>query len=214
MDAWTDTTMMFIVLTNFMLLSSGRLSACIRAVALQGIAIGVLLALSHADEFTYRIVLLITAVVGVKGVAFPVMLRRTLRNINVRREVEPYVGYPLSIFAGVLGLMLSIWLGSRLQLPAPVASSLAMPVAFSTMLTGFFLIISRKKALTQVIGYLAAENGIFVFGVSAVHVDSIWVELGILLDFLVAVLVMGIAVHHINKEFESIDVDRFSSLKG
>ncbi len=206
--------MMFLVLTNFMLLSSSRIAACIRAVALQGVAIGLLLALSHSDELDYRIIMLIVAAVGVKGVAFPLMLRRTLASIDVRREVEPYVGYPMSILAGVLGLLMSIWLGSRLQLPGPVSSSLAIPVAFSTMLTGFFLIISRKKALTQVIGYLAAENGIFVFGVSAVHAGSIWVELGILLDFLVAVFVMGIAVHHINKEFESTDVDRFSSLKG
>jgi len=209
-----ELVMMFIVLTNFMLLSSSRLAACIRAVALQGITIGLLMALGHRDELSYRVVLLISAAVGVKGIAFPLLLRRTLRDINVRREIEPYVGYPLSILAGVAGLMLSIWLGSRLELPVPAASSLAIPVAFSTMLTGFFLIISRRKALTQVIGYLAAENGIFVFGVSAVEAGSTWVELGILLDFLVAVFVMGIAMHHINREFESIDVDRFSSLKG
>jgi len=209
-----ELVMMFIVLTNFMLLSSSRLAACIRAVALQGISIGLLMALGHRDELSYRVVLLIAAALGVKGIAFPLLLRRTLRDINVRREIEPYVGYPLSILVGVAGLMLSIWFGSRLELPVPAASSLAIPVAFSTMLTGFFLIISRRKALTQVIGYLAAENGIFVFGVSAVETGSTWVELGILLDFLVAVFVMGIAMHHINREFESIDVDRFSSLKG
>jgi len=213
MGIWVDSTIIFIVLTNFMLLASSRLAALVRGVALQGFTLGALLLLTHSDNLTYRVWLLVVAAVGIKGIAFPMFLKRTLNNINVHREVEPYIGYSLSILIGIAGLLLSLWIGSRLPLPGPIVSTLAIPVAFSTMLTGFFLIISRKNALTQVIGYLAAENGIFVFGVTAVHSSSIWVELGILLDVLVAVFVMGIAIHHINKEFESTDVDRFSSLK-
>jgi len=206
--------MMFIVLTNFMLLSSSRIAACIRTVALHGFALGLLILLAHHGAVTYTALLLIAATVGVKGIAFPLLLRRTLREINIRREVEPYIGYPLSILFGVGALFMAIWVGTRLPLVGPVSSPLAIPVALFTMFTGFFLIITRKKALTQIIGYLAAENGIFVFGLSTVHTGSVWVELGILLDFLVAILVMGIAIHHINKEFESMDMDSFSELKG
>jgi len=206
--------MMFIVLTNFILLSSSRIAACIRAVALHGMALGLLLIFAHDGSVTYTTALLVAATVGVKGIAFPLLLRRTLRSINIRREVEPYVGYPMSILFGVGALFMAIWVGSRLPLVGPVVSPLAIPVALFTMFTGFFLIITRKKALTQVIGYLAAENGIFVFGLSTVHTGSVWIELGILLDFLVAILVMGIAMHHINREFESMDMDSFSELKG
>jgi hydrogenase-4 component E len=209
-----DTALVLVILTNFMLLSSSRIAACIRAAAMQGVFLGLLPILTHTGPMTYRAALLAAAAIGIKGLAFPFYLSRTLTKIDVQREVEPYVGYSLSIFAGVAGLLLSAWVGSRLPFPGPVASPLAVPVAFSTMLTGFFLIISRRKALTQVIGYLAAENGIFVFGVSAVRSESVMVELAVLLDVLVAVFVMGIAVHHINREFESIDVDRFSKLKG
>ena len=209
-----DTLLVLIILTNFMLLASSRIAACIRAAAMQGVFLGLLPIFAHEGPLTYRAGLLAAAAVGIKGIAFPFYLNRTLTRIDVKREVEPYVGYSLSIFAGLGGLLLSAWVGSRLPFPGPVLSPLAVPVAFSTMLTGFFLIISRKKALSQVIGYLAAENGIFVFGVSAVRSASVMVELAVLLDVLVAVFVMGIAVHHINREFESIDVDRFSKLKG
>ena len=66
---------------------------------------------------------------------------------------------------------------------------------------GLFLIVSRRNALMQVIGYLVIENGIFVFGVITVVDTPLLVELGMLLDAFVAVFVMGIAIFHINREF-------------
>jgi hydrogenase-4 component E len=81
-----------------------------------------------------------------------------------------------------------------------------------TIFTGLFLIVARRKALTQVLGYLALENGIYLFGVCFASEGPIWVELGVLLDLLVAVLVMGIAVHRINQAFDSIDTARLQSL--
>ena len=82
------------------------------------------------------------------------------------------------------------------------------------ILVGLFLIIGRRKALMQVIGYLVLENGIFVFGVITVVEAPLLVELGVLLDAFVAVFVMGIAIFHINREFGSMDVDRLTALRG
>ncbi|HZM15823.1 MAG TPA: hydrogenase [Candidatus Krumholzibacteria bacterium] len=214
MSAWIETALIAIVLTNFLLLASSRLGGCIRTVAVQGVILGVLLLFTHAGALTPRILVLAAVIVLVKGVILRRLLLRTLGSVHKRREIEPFVGYTLSILVGVASLLISMYMGARLQLPGPVASSLAVPVAFSTMLTGLFLVISRRKALTQVLGYLVAENGIFVFAVTVTHGGSLWVELGILLDVLVAVFVMGIAVHHISNEFDSIDVARISTLKG
>ncbi len=205
-----ELTALFIVLTDFMLLASSRIASCIRTVALQGFALGLLLAASNLEGPGYHELLLMAASVGLKGIAFPVMLTHTLARLNVKREVEPYLGYPASIMMGIGALVFSFWVGSKL--PAIAVSGFAVPVAFSTMLTGFLLIISRRKALTQVIGYLTAENGIFMFGVLAARAQSLWVDLAVMLDVLVAVFVMGIAIHNINAEFESTDVDRFDSL--
>lgn len=208
-----DSVFVIVVLTNFWLLAASRLHSYIRAVAVQGIALGLLLMMTHSSELTWRVVIVSLLMVSIKGVVFPKLLRRNLRKLDVRREVEPYLSFTVSILAGICGIILSLWLGSRLPLPGPVLTRLAVPVAFFTMLTGFLLIISRKQAITQVIGYLVAENGIYAFGAAAVHAGSVWIELGVLLDVLVGVFVMGMAIHHISREFESIDVERFSTLK-
>jgi len=151
---------------------------------------------------------------GVKGVLFPWLLFRALREANVSREIQPFVGYPASLVAGVAALAISIRVGAQLPLPAPAFSSLAVPVGLFTFLVGLFLIVSRRKALTQVLGYLVLENGIYVLGIALVAEVSLLVELGVLLDAFVAVFVMQIAIYHISHEFQSTDVDRLSRLKG
>ena len=89
---------------------------------------------------------------------------------------------------------------------------LAAPVAFTTILTGLFLIVSRKKAITQAIGFLTFENGITAFGAGMALEYGLVVELGILLDVFVLVFVMGIAVFRISREFQHIDSDRLNTL--
>jgi hydrogenase-4 component E len=88
-----------------------------------------------------------------------------------------------------------------------------LPVALTTILCGFLLIVSRRQALSQVVGYLVLENGIYIFGTALAHEEPLLVEMGVLLDVLVAVLVMGVAVFHISREFHHIDVDQLSQLK-
>ena len=90
---------------------------------------------------------------------------------------------------------------------------LLVPVALSSILIGLFLIVSRKKAVNQVLGFLVLENGIFTFGVGLVGELSLLVELGVLLDVFVAVFVMGIMIFHISREFDHLDTDRLSTLK-
>jgi hydrogenase-4 component E len=123
------------------------------------------------------------------------------------------VGYSSSLLFGVVALILSVWLSSRLPLPEPPPSPLALPVALFAGLTGLFLTISRKKAITQVLGYLVLENGIFAFGVMLVRHQPLLVEFGVLLDIFGALFVMGIAIFHISREFDHIDANRLAALK-
>jgi hydrogenase-4 component E len=88
-----------------------------------------------------------------------------------------------------------------------------VPVALSTIFTGLFLILSRRKALTQVLGYIVLENGIYIFGVALALKEPVVVELGVLLDVFVAVFIMGITVFQISREFDHTDTDRLDSLK-
>ncbi len=215
MTVWTDTLLVFVLLGDFFLLGSSRIRASIRTVAAQGFFLGFLPLLVQQGAETPRALFLFAAGIGLRGVAFPWLLFRAQRAVMVRREAEPFVGFTASLLAGTLGLVLCFWLGARLPLPRPAASvsSLVVPVAFFSIFTGLFLIVGRKTALAQVLGYLVIENGIYAFGVSQALVEPLLVEMGILLDAFAAVFVMGITIFHISREFDNIDVDRLASLK-
>jgi hydrogenase-4 component E len=209
-----DAILVGVILTSFVLLGSSRFGSCIRVVALQGVLLGVLTLAARPDAASLRTTLLALASTGLKGFAFPWLLARALRDAEVRREVEPLVGYGPSVLMGLTGLIGSLWLASRLPPPSvPVFSSLVVPVAFFTTFAGLFLIVGRRQALMQVLGYLVMENGIYIFGVGLVQGTPVLVELGVLLDVFVGVFVMGIAIFHISREFDHIDTERLRTLK-
>ena len=89
-----------------------------------------------------------------------------------------------------------------------------MPASLATVLTGFLLLTTRSKAITQVIGYLVLENGIFIFGLLLLEAMPFLVEIGVLLDLFVGIFVMGIIINHINREFASLDTRRLAVAEG
>jgi hydrogenase-4 component E len=208
-----DALLVLIVLTNLRLLGSSRLGGCIRVVAAQGILLGGLPLLAGEGVPAARSLLLSAAGVGLKGIVFPWLLSRALREARVQREVQPFLGYTASILLGGAILGIALWGGARLPLPPTVRSTLLVPVALATMLTGLLVVVSRSKAITQVLGYLVFENGIYAFGVGIAPDAPLLVELGILLDVFVAVFVMGITIFHISREFDDVDTDRLSALR-
>ena len=214
MHSMTDNIMAILMLINLALTASSRLTMCITLVALQGMAMG-LLPIFSKEGLSSRTLLLAGLVVVVKGVIFPRMLGHAVRDANVRREVEPFVGYGSSVMIGILLLAVSFWVGRRLpfELPGEI-SALVVPVAISAILTGLFLLTSRRKAVMQVLGFLVMENGIATFGLAVVPEIPLLVELGILLDAFVGVFVMAIVIWHISREFDHIDADQLSTLKG
>jgi len=214
MEQWLELATVLLFLTNLVMLGSSELGGCIRVVAIQGILLGIFTLIARADDLTLRLILLGVVSMGLKGFVFPFLLARDIREAKVRREVEPFVGYAASIVVGLMMLAVSMWIAARFPELSPASSSFVIPVALSMVFTGLFLVVSRRKALTQVIGYLVFENGIYMFGVFAAGEIPSLVELGVLLDVFVAVFVMGIAINHINREFDHIDTDQLSSLKG
>lgn len=208
-----DALLMFALLVNFALVGSSRLVFCIRVLAAQGIALGVLPLLLPEHETSLRVAAIAILTVAFKGFLFPGLLLRAQRVATVRHEVEPLVGYSVSLVGAVVALGVAFWLGRRLDLPRPIAVPLTIPAALFTCFIGLFLIVSRKTALNQVIGYLTLENGIYLFGITLAHEEPFLIEMGVLLDVFAAVFVMGIMVFHISREFDHIDVDQLSELK-
>lgn len=205
--------LMLAVLANVRLLATSRLNALIAAVAFQGVFLGLLPVLLHPGELTPHLYAIAVAGVALKAVIFPRFLTRAVRDTEVRRETAPLVGYSASLLVGLLMLGLSVWLSRHLPLPVAGTSPLVAPVAFFTVLCGLFLIVARRKAVTQVIGYLVFENGVFAFGATIANEQPLLVETGVLLDLFVAVFVMGLAVFHIQREFDHMDIDRLAELR-
>lgn len=212
MNPYANALLASATLALFVLLGSSRLRTCIRAVAAQGLLLGAMP--FFEGELGLRTILLALASMSIKGILFPVLMTRILRKADVRREVEPFVGYNASLLMGIALLCLSFWLGSRLPLPTPGGSPLLVPLAFFPTLTGLLVIVSRRKAISQILGYLVMENGIYLFGVALALETPFLVELGVLLDVFVAIFVMGLLLFHIHRTFDHLDADQLSRLRG
>lgn len=213
MNASVDIIMLVLIVLNLLLLGFSQIRSCIRMVACQGVALGLLPLFVHEHGIVVAVVLG-AVTMGLKGVVFPRLLLGALREADIRHEVEPYVGFAASALIGFAFLAVSAYVCSRLPALAGAPSSLAPPVSFFMIFVGLFIIVSRKKAISQILGYLVLENGMYVFGVVTLHAVPLLVELGVLLDAFAAVFVMGIAVFHINREFAHTDVDQLDTLKG
>ena len=202
-----------IVITNFLLLGAGSLRAAVRIVAVQGLALGLLPLFVHEDGLTIRLAFIAILVIVLKGIVFPRFLMRGLRELNAARAITYYVGPMASLLVGILVMSSSLWWGYVLPLPDQSGYRLAIPMVFFTIVTGLFLIVSRRQALMQIIGSLALENGIYAFGVFFAQSESMLIEIGILLDVFVGVFIMGVMVFHISREFDNIEAGQLSTLR-
>jgi hydrogenase-4 component E len=209
-----DMIMILLIFSNLVAMGSSRLRMCIRTVAAQGLLLGLMLFVMEYGDMSVHLAVFAVAIIVLKTVVFPWMLSRAMREVDTGRAVEPFIGYGMSVLAGPLALIGCIWLSSRFTPPVEMVSWLVVPAAFFTIASGLFLIIARKSAVMQVLGYLVLENGIYAFGLPMAKEQPFIVELGIMLDVFVAVFVMGIMVFHINREFDHIETDRLTDLKG
>jgi hydrogenase-4 component E len=212
--AVTDMAFILVVVFDFYVLASSRLGASIRAVATQGALLAVLplLLATERVELGHTLALSIGALL-VKGVGIPMLLAWAMRESRVRREETPIVGFIPSLVLGAVGVALAFAFGSALPLPLAGKHTFLVPTALAGVWTGLLLVVSRRKAVSQVLGFLVLENGVFVFGLLLTEFMPVMVEAGVLLDLFAAVFVMGIVMFHINREFSSLDTEKLAALK-
>jgi hydrogenase-4 component E len=212
MSHLTDTLLLLVLLTNFAVLAASRLTFTIRATAVQGILLGALpLAVHH--PWSGHSLVIAAGTVAVKGVLLPSFLLWAMREAAVRREVEPSLGPLSSITAGVLAVGLGMALANFLPPIGGTIPPLLVAAAFATLMIGFIVLTTRRKAMTQVVGYLLLENGVYLFGLALAQRVPPLVEMGVLLDLVVGVFIMGLVVFHMNRELESLDSTRLSALR-
>ncbi len=202
-----------VVLTNLRLLASGRIASLISWVTVQGILLGIFALLSRWAHLTPDVFMVGVVALILKGFIFPWFLMHATKSVHAGREVEPYVGYIASILIGLFALTISLWLGTRMHVPGGDTSRLLVPATLFSVFCGQFLIVSRKNAITQVVGFLVMENGAFMLGVGTLYYAPFLVEIGVLLDMFVAVLIMTILIRGMNRAFHHINTQELNRLK-
>lgn len=211
MMVFTNTLLLAVILINFFTLGSSRLVACVRIVAMQGALIAFLPLALHG--FSRHALILGLGAFCFKGLLIPWLLLRAIREVRIRREMEPLVGFVPTLILGALTTAGAFLFADFLPLVSEHHEGLFVPTALATMFAGFLLLITRRKAITQVLGYLMLENGIFIIGVLLSAALPLMVEAGVLLDLLVGVFVMGIVMNQINREFTTLNSAQLTALK-
>lgn len=204
--------LMFVLAINLFALGTSRILALIRVVAVQGAVLGILPLLVH-QQLTIPVIITVLLTIALKGLVIPAIMVRALRDAQIKREVEPLIGFLPSIILGALATAAALLFAGQLPLAPQHSGSLLVPTSIATVLTGFILLTTRYKALTQVVGYLVLENGIFIFGMLLIEAMPLVVEMGVLLDLFVGIFVICIITNHINRAFSSMDTRRLVTLK-
>jgi hydrogenase-4 component E len=154
-----------------------------------------------------------------KALALPVLLERIVARVGIRQEIEPLINVPLSILiSGCLTLVgyivaQSFYHPDETSAPAALGHN-TLAIAIALFLIGFFMMLNRRKALSQVLALLCMENGLFLAAISLTYGMPLVVEVGIFFDVLVAAMVLGILVYRIGSTFDSMDVSKLRRLRG
>lgn len=211
MNSLADQFLVLCLLLNFAVLGTSRLAFSVRAVALQGVLLGIIPALVH--PFSWHLAFIVVSITFVKGALIPILIIRAIKKAEIEREFEPFIGYIPSLVLGALFTSLAFIFAAKLPLSPEHEGLLVVPASIATLMCGFLVLMGRRKAISQVLGYLLMENGIFIFGLLLADAMPVMVEAGALLDLLVGIFVMGIVINHISREFSSIDTSRLSALR-
>jgi hydrogenase-4 component E len=202
------------LVSAYLLVGQKALFTAIRLYGVQSLLLAILGATIAISQGRHELFVTAAITVVLKTILIPWFLMRVIDRIGIHREIEPFLNVPASLLVCV-GLTV---VGYRVSTGFPSAehdvSHHLIGVALSMLLIGLFLMVTRKKAITQILALLTVENAVFLVAVGVTSGMPLVVELGIAFDVILAVLVLGILVRRIVDRFESMDVSRLSTLKG
>jgi hydrogenase-4 component E len=201
-----------ILLSAVLTLWRRDLAAIIRLLTIQGVLIAGLAVLLGVTEGSLELYLAALGVFVLKAIVLPAILRRVLADSGEVRETAPLVNVTASLLAAAALTLLAYVLSEPLVALAPSAATRALPVGIAVVLLGFFMLVTRRRALSQVVGFLLLDNGITTTAFLATSGVPLVVELGVSLDVLLVVLVLQIVASRMRMAFGSTDLDGLSGL--
>jgi len=205
-----------ILVTTFLVVSSRNLVFYIRLFALQSLLLGAVALLVVAGYGELHILIAALLTIAVKTAAIPIVLRRVMEKIQIRREIDFSVNITVSLLLCGALVILADAVAQPILAARPADTptvSRVLSVSIAMMLMGLFIMMTRRQAVTQIIGLLTMENGVFLSGLFITHGMPMIVEIGIFFDILVAVLILGVFVFRINRTFDAISMDLLRSLR-
>ena len=207
-----DLAVALVLLCAFVVLWRRGLIAIIRALTVQGVALAGVALLLGLHEHDAEPIIVAAVVLALKAIVLPAVLMRIVRSSNETREVEPLVNVPASLLAAA-GLTLLAYATTRdIVAVDPTPQTKAIPIGIAVALIGFFVLVSRRKAVTQIVGFLLLDNGIALVAFLATSGVPLVVELGVALDVLLAVFILQVLTARMRAKFGGMDLDALREL--
>jgi hydrogenase-4 component E len=202
-----------LLLISFAMLSQRRVVGLITLFAWQGAALAASTAIIAWSTGQHHLYYSAALTLILKVIAMPWFFYRIVRQLDVNREVESMLNIPTTMLIGIVLVIFSFNLALPISQMAGTVMRSTLGIAMACVLLAFLMMITRRKAITQVIGFLAMENGLFFAATSATYGMPLVVELGVALDVLVGVFVLGIFFFQIRESFESLDLKHMEKLR-
>lgn len=202
-----------VLLTSFGLLIQKRVYGLLHLFAWQGLFLSISTAVVGYVAKQHHLYISSILTLALKVIVLPYILHSLITRLNIRKEIDTVVNIPTTMLMGIALVIFSYHLTAPIRELSTLVTRSIIAVALATVMLGLLMMITRRHAVTQIIGFLALENGLFFAATSATYGMPLVVELGVALDILIAAFVFGIFFFHIRDTFESLDVEQMARLK-
>ncbi|GAB3260536.1 hydrogenase HycP [Nocardioides dilutus] len=202
-----------LLLSSVLMLWRRQLAALIGLLAVQGVLLAGMAALLGTQAGGVELYVVALGVLALKGVALPAVLRRALADSGAARETQPLVNVPASLLAAALLTLTAYAVSQPLVELDPTPTTHAVPVGIAMVLLGFFMLVTRRRALSQVAGFLLLDNGIAATAFLVTSGVPVIVELAVSMDLLLVVLVLQVLTARLVATFGDTDLDELRELR-
>ena len=202
-----------LLVTMMLILASGQLFRAIFAVAAQAVFLGIAGVILGIVTGNRDLWVIAGITIVVKAIVLPWLLIRVVKQVQIKREIEPAIPIAITLILGAAIVVLAFHLSATLGPVRQAITGNALPVGVALTLLGVLVMASRKKALTQMVGLFASENGIFFTAMAISQGMPFIIEIGVILDVVLGALVMGIMILRVRSDVDT-DIADLESLKG
>ncbi len=202
------------IMFTYSMVITRRVTALVRSFRLQSLFLSLIAFTFARKEGNIEVYIVAALLVAIKVIGIPYFLRRILKGINIDEPLGLLMNPLLSLVAALVFTFISLMFGSAVLHNQDPLIRISFIAALTTVFIGFFIMVFRIKAITQIIGLLTMENGIFLLAAAITEGMPFFVEIAIFFDMFICVIITGIFLYRINRLFTHIEVNRLTQLRG